>query len=250
MDEVQPLPYADLLSRWGVGYESTPSRFRLVIPPIPSWRQLPRAFLLALAPLPFFVVFVGQLASNRFSLSDEIVPLLQVIFLQAIMGFAAWTRLKTRLIFDVTANYVSVVRRPNLLGIHRRWPRSSILEIRPGMNPFAMVMRIRHEDSRIYYVSPNAQVTAAVIDRLNDAVLKNPPLEPASEIAVPIAAARLRSKIIFQCSFGIGLLILAAGLALCALQPRAGTLLAGAGLTTMMVSAGIYLGTQQKEFFP
>src|SRR5690242_7734607 len=122
------LPYADAPSRWGISSQLRPGGLRIVIPPIRSWRHLPKAYLGLLFPA-FMTAFplAQMLTSPGSSRSDFLPPIIMhgTITL-AIIAHALW-RMRQRLVIDVTAAQVAVaVVNPSGRGRRAVWARGGV----------------------------------------------------------------------------------------------------------------------------
>ena len=169
-----PLPllaYADLPSRWGVAVQQLADGVRVVVPPCPGWRHLGTAFHVGPAVLAFLVV-AGALAS--FSTGD-LAPLLGNMLVYGValvcVVALAFDRLLRRLVFEVTANEVTVTRVSGFAPARRLgWPRHRVARIKINRHNGKLLFWVTGVTIVEWYVSPNRELTAFVADTLADAL--------------------------------------------------------------------------------
>jgi len=120
MPSAQVLQYPDLPTRWGIAVEEDARGMRILIPPVPAWRLLPRNYKFGLSILVGMVAFhaVTVFTSiGRGSTWTDFVPPFGLDALGiCIVLTMAYVRLYRRASFEVTADRVRFVPETFLLG--------------------------------------------------------------------------------------------------------------------------------------
>lgn len=242
------LQYPDLPARWGIAIEEDRQRFRLVVPPVPGWRYLSRGYSIALA-VAVALLAVHVIAGARMSGAEwvtMIVPVAMdgaVIFAVLVM---AVSRLCRWLTFEVSADRLRFVPRWSFGSASRAdWARADVLEVKQNLSNGKLLMRTRGEDMLDIFISPNREVTAYVVARLNEAMGRTFEAGPreAVEPVRPPASARARRGAMAAIYAASAVVVV-----VWFVWPTAGAILLFAGMAAA-VPMGICMGTQKKDFW-
>ena len=253
-DSVTPaLPYADLPSRWGVSVERFADGIRVVVPPVPSWRQLHAGFFVGGSILAFFIAFTGFIAYQEKDPATLIGNgilygggLLWVVL-------AARYRLRRRIVLEVARDTVSATHvsgRGN--GRRVEWPRAKVAEIKLNPTNGKLIIRVAGTDFVELYLGPNVRLNAYVADLLATAL--HAPVGPATAFGNDDAAAvrpgfdGVRSAPLRRVLVGVAGVMAVAGIVLMFL-PLPGPPLGMYLLIFASAPAGIALGTHERDFY-
>lgn len=254
-----PLPYADLPSRWGICVDRSPGGVRVVVPPVPSWRQLHIGFFVGGGILALFVAtgaFITFRTADRGPLVANSImygaALLWVIL-------AAWHRLRRRIVLEVTRSTVSATRlSPRGAGRRVEWPREKVAEIKHNPSNGKLVIRVAGVAFVELYLGPNRELNAHVADVLA-AALREPPRAEATAAAAgepplgaaagtPAAVDGVHSRGGRRALLAVAALMAVAAVVMMFLPFPAGVI-GGYLLLFAAAPVGIALGTQEKDFY-
>ena len=249
------LPYADLPSRWGVSVEKLADGVRVVVPPVPGWRQLHAGFFVGGAMLALFVAFGAYIAYQE----RDWTPLVGngILYggglLWVILG--AWHRLRRRVTIEINGRTVSVThlsgRGP---GRPVEWPRAKVSLIKLNAGNGKLVIRVTGVAFVELYLGPNRELNGYVANLLA-AALREPvaaapveaPQPPAMRVerigGDGVASRRAKGALLALAA------VMAAAGVIVMLLPFPG---APAGIYLLIFSmapVGIALGTQDKEYY-
>jgi hypothetical protein len=249
MPATQVLEYPDLLTRWGIAVEEDARGMRIVIPPVPAWRLLPRSYKFGLSILASMVAFhaatIFRSIGTGARWTDFVPPFVLDALGICIVLTMAYLRLYRRVTFEVTANRLRFASQ-NLLAGTGDWPREDVIEIRLNEVNGKLIVRARGRDMSEFFISPERQVTRYVIEQLNAAMKKA--YEPVP-VAAPFAPINENKAIAIRRSLSVlAYGLLAIFVVIWILYPQSGQILL-ALLIVAAVPLGIWLGTQKKDFF-
>jgi hypothetical protein len=191
--ELPVLPYTDLPARWGVIAKCGQDGVRIIIPPVPSWRQLHRGFFIGAAVLGAIVVTISI---NVIRTGDVgVIPAIAIYGIGLFFVIlAAANRLTRRLIFQVNSGELSLETVGGWSGRRRGvWPLRDVGEIKFNPSNKKLLLRITGRDLVEYFVSPDVRVTQWVAEQLARALREQPftPTWPlASDVHDPADGAR------------------------------------------------------------
>jgi hypothetical protein len=248
------LQYSDLPARWGIAIESDAQGFRLVVPPVPAWHLLPRAYLNG------FLVLVGLVASNvvppllhRPPQWDNVLPplIVDALFVTCFVSMAYY-RLYRWAAFEITAERFRFIPWGVLGGASLGdWPRVDVVEARANAFNGKLILRIRGQDPIEIFVSANRRVAQFVAEKLAEALARS--YEPAplsAQPATPTVFAVNRLPACWQrtaTSAAIYAMLALLPVVWC-MWPTVGLLLLGTVILAA-IPLGICLGTQRKDFY-
>jgi hypothetical protein len=247
------LQYPDLPTRWGIAIESDAQRFRLVVPPVPGWRLLPRAYLTGLIVLTvlFASNIVPPLLHRPVRWEDVYPPLIiNGLFATCLLGMA-YHRLYRWTLFEVTADRFRIIPWGVLGGASPGdWPRGDILEARANAFNGKLILRIRGQDPLEVFVSANRKVAQFVADQLADALTRQYEVAPNSAQVATIGDGNWRSASSRQRTATNAAIYMMLALLLVAwcVWPTVGLVLLAA-IFLAAIPLGISIGTQRKDFY-
>lgn len=242
------LPYADLPARWGVVLIRSDDRLRIVVPPVPNWKLLGKAFYIPIAILTTMLAFMTFATIQRrdpggvAAIISYAIPLFSLILV-------ATHRLCRRLVLEIGPSEVSVSNLGSWLSTSRRaWPRGAIGEIKFNASNQCLMIRVSGQDLTDIYVSPHPEVTRWVAEQLDHA-LRQPLLGPQPVLPmVHDPAHGARTRLSRNILVAVALAMLSVGIGLQFL----GFPWAVLGIYLLIFSAapiGIALGTQKKDYY-
>src|SRR5258708_24415404 len=247
--------YADLAARWGVSSQRLPQGLRVVVPPVPGWRYLPRWYSVVCTITTIFTLFplAVTIAENR-PVTEVLPPIIMFGPTTLIILTLGLWRLHERTIIDVTHDELAII----MLGPWRcsrraAWPRKKIIDIKRNLGNNKLLIRITGEDYLEYFLSANPQVTQSVADEVAHSVFHDTfdPASPADAFSLP--TPRWQTRRLALILTGI---VAAALLILASILIRVGGDWAPLGVILFFlvflvttVTAGITLGTQDKDFY-
>jgi hypothetical protein len=199
------LAYADLPARWGVSVERTAQSLRLVIPPVPHVKDLPRAYLIGTALLAAFVTFFAVIALTRSSPALDDRALVSTVVYGSVLLLLiwhGWTRLSRRVALEVSASVLSIAHlaRGGRVVSRTSWPRHQVGGAKYNPSSRKLTIRIIGINLVDVYVSPNRIVTEWVARVLDDA-LREIPVSTASA-QVHCAASDAPVRVADRCRHG------------------------------------------------
>src|SRR5260221_3749615 len=165
--------YADPAARWGVSSQRRPQGLRVVVPPVPGWRYLPRWYSVAGTAMTIFTFFPVTVAiTNKLPIADVLPPIIIYGCIALFIFTCALWRLHERTIIDVTHDELAIV----LVGPWRQWrrtawPRKQIADVKRNPSNGKLVIRITGHDFVEYFLSANPQVTQSVADEVSRSVI-------------------------------------------------------------------------------
>ncbi|HEY7086772.1 MAG TPA: hypothetical protein VH518_01705 [Tepidisphaeraceae bacterium] len=247
------LAYAELPSRWGIALEREANVVRITIPPVPSWRLLPRAYfifipILALSAIGFFCgIWLSRDWSSPAINAGIYGLLLGILLLQA------WRLTHDRLVFEVGPAFLSIAHMTRR-GTTRRQliPRTRVGEVKLNPSDGRLFIRVIGREFIELFVSPDRDVTRWIAKELSSAMSTIPisdarpveELDPATGPVPPLPHGRTRSALL-----GATMLLVCAAAVVTFLFPRAAVMIWFAFLILAAVGVGIALGTQRKEYW-
>jgi hypothetical protein len=175
-----PLTYADLLSRWGVSIVQSERGLRVIVPPVSSWQKLHKGCFVGsavLASITTLASFASKHDPGAFAAAAIYGAGLMIV-----IG-AALHRLYRRLIFDITAQSLSLTCvTPLLSRTQRCWERSHVREIKH--NPLSGKLLIRADGHDLFeiHVNPHAALVEWLGQALTAALSSTPPTDAESSL--------------------------------------------------------------------
>jgi len=251
------LQYADLLSQWGISMQRQPAGLRVVIPPMKSWRYLPRGYLVAVlicGGMSVWFLWLGLGAHDR---EPGIIPnaIIYGCIALAILAKAV-SRLRQQTVIDVTRDQLSVAS-VNAWGRGTRtsWQKRDIGDVK--LNPYngKLLIRITGDDLLEYSICPHREVTRWVAEIVWSAVFDEEfvplqaPVNALADFPAPHPPVQIRIRGIRYAVAGILATGVVAGIVLLCLGQPVGMpvlIISGFGL---VIICGLTYGTQEKKFF-
>lgn len=251
---IATLPYADLPTRWGITVDRTPESLRVVIPPVPSIKELPRGLLFGMVTVATLLAMIvvitfntpGPRRDDPMGLYVNLGIYGGILLIQIVI---AWARLSRRLVIELDSSSFKLrrVSRSGRAISERTWPRQQIGGVKYNPSNGKLLVRIIGIDMLDIDVSRKREVTEFVASTLDDALREIAPsqaLQPAAWDSLTWVSPPLRNAVARRTLVGITCVMIVGGMVLLA-SP-----LAALGIILLIASVapvGIALGTQKKE---
>jgi hypothetical protein len=242
------LAYADELARLGVAWQRNDGIFRLVVPPLPSWRDLGLWHYLAI--IYFAVANVMWIAMLRGREPVAIPSLMLYSLALAMIVYLAVYRLRRRLVFELDHNELRIRSSLPAPGAAHAWKRQNITEIKLNAFDGKLLIRAHGRDMVSIDTGPRQRVTQWIAQRLTEelhepvnAASVDVPTPAPEQPAAPRSARRGRSLLL-----ALSACMFIAGVGLCFVRlpwPVFGWYL----ILASAAPAGIALGTQEREYY-
>jgi hypothetical protein len=170
------IPYADLPERWGISLHRDEDSLRIIVPPVASWKHLPRGLQVAIifiaVILTFYVCMMIGAIRAKSPIWLEILPgvCMYAVALACCVGFAM-EKMASRLVFEVTPSQLSISHVIRGKIFHARsWPRAWIGEVKANRNNGKLLVWITGKDMAEIRVSPLFPVTEWIASEVNIAL--------------------------------------------------------------------------------
>lgn len=255
LQSLPTLQYADLPSRWGISVQRLPAGLRVIVPPVKSWRYLPRGYLAAVLICGGMSCWFIWMALGPQGREPGLVPnaIIYGCIGLGILAKAVW-RLRHQIVFDVTREQLTVASLdPWGRGERTSWQKREIGDVK--FNPYngKLLIRITGDDLLEYPICPQREVTRWVAETVRSAVFDEefaPSQAPGGGLAdfpaprPPAHGRAVRYALAIVLAMGV-----VAGLVLLCFGQPIGMPALIVSLLGLVIICGLTYGTQEKEFF-
>lgn len=239
------------MQQFGVSSQRAPWGLRIVVPPLPSWRHLPKGYFIAIAVLGFLTVFpLAEAIGLRQSDPVFVIPAVEFGIPTLVVAWYAACLVRRRVVIDVTRDDLAITLvRAGGGGRRMSWRRGDHPSVGVSEVTGKLLVRCTGMDIKEVYVGSSQAVLNAVVAAVNEALVVD--LAPADQGGFPpvVRAGERSRRADDELLWFFVLLILIGAVCLMFWWPPAGILLFVVVIALFIPYAGMTRGTQDKEFF-